>query len=1172
MPASKQNTAEIIIKVLDQASSVFNRIRAVASKSFADTKRQADMASRSMDYMKTIAVGAAAGFGARGAWNWLIDTNSKMEQATIGFETMLGSAEKAQGFLSELESFAAKTPFEFTQLRTAATRMLAFGFASEQVLPTLTAVGDATSALGLGSEGINRVILALGQMRAKNKVSADEMLQLTEAGIPAWEILARAMNKSTAEVMKLSEKGLIPANKAIDALVQGMEQKFPDMMKKQADSMGGIISNLNDLREIAGRKLGAGLFDQIKPMAEDALKSLNKLKDAGKFEEWGRNIGSAFKLAKDNADKFAAAAAAVGAYMVFTKAVEGMAIAVTGYRTSALLATAATNGWTFALTRNPIGLIAVGLSAVIGAIVAYRLNLKETTDSTNELSDANYDLVRSYNQARQATQNTSNSIEENYQAQDALNKKTEEMKKILPDLLRMYGEEQLALDITTGKISENTSEYIRNLAVKASAAQAELERLELEQYLLSQRTDMDPLDEGLERSKLAMQIEAAGKRRDTLSAMFNSAAQQVAKASEQIKKSVQNNIDFGDLEKEEKEKILSIGAAFSQVGEAVAKASRTSLLEAKDTLQDIIDEANKMGAGGLAGQLQEAMSLLPEAVNDKTGEAGRKLLQMLHGVFSEAVGLTGQSATKIQNQYDLALSRISDRFAKLAEDAAEKSKRMSQAMEESLERAGEIRDRMNKDIQEANERYYTETAKVTEKMNEDIKKLNDDFEKTLADRANSLKNWTGLFDEVPKLAKDSLDKMTKNLRDQVDRFSLFYQMLKNLSRRGIDQGLVEELRQMGPKAAPQVLALYQATDEQLQEYVDLWKTRSQLAGEEATDQLEDTRYDMLQAQEKIREDAGRELEKLRTEWQKRLTEIQTDTSERLSEIAEDAKEQGKDFITKLLDGIGQKYPEFKAMIDKLKGDMNITTNQQSIPSELKVGGLFEDLLVKEWKGAITPAEKSKLNNLKQEWYSSYGTKPWEGVTPYNPSAQSPQGGDIWTPTPQQPTQSEMTWQELLEYYRTHILEAEAEISRAGTVYTQKLNDGDITGAKAAHRWADQIRKAIGREMVWDQNTEESPAVHDTYHEGGVVTRHGRRPLTAGEVPIIAKEGEVVSQPAVMDLTRVVDRLDKILNALQGMAGIKFDQLFKVENQHIYTKEDNEGFASRLAREVILASS
>ncbi|MDR9787633.1 MAG: hypothetical protein RJR37_10395 [Peptococcaceae bacterium MAG4] len=44
-----------------------------------------------------------------------IGFNAQMEQARIGFTTMLGSAERAEAFLSDMADFAARTPFEFPE-------------------------------------------------------------------------------------------------------------------------------------------------------------------------------------------------------------------------------------------------------------------------------------------------------------------------------------------------------------------------------------------------------------------------------------------------------------------------------------------------------------------------------------------------------------------------------------------------------------------------------------------------------------------------------------------------------------------------------------------------------------------------------------------------------------------------------------------------------------------------------------------------------------------------------------------------------------------------------------------------------------------------------------------------------------------------------------------------
>jgi len=194
-----------------------------------------------------------------------VDFNSMLQTAQIGFATMLGSAEKAQKFLDDMADFAVKnsTVFEFPGLVEASKRMLAYGFAAEEVLPTLQAVGDTAAAVGSGAVGIDRITLALGQIRAKGKLSAEEMRQLTEAGVPAWEILADAIGKTTAEVMDMASKGLIPAEKAVKMLTQGMTKRFGGMMENMKDTWQGVTSSIKNTWGMLIRDLTSGLFGGV---------------------------------------------------------------------------------------------------------------------------------------------------------------------------------------------------------------------------------------------------------------------------------------------------------------------------------------------------------------------------------------------------------------------------------------------------------------------------------------------------------------------------------------------------------------------------------------------------------------------------------------------------------------------------------------------------------------------------------------------------------------------------------------------------------------------------------------------------------------------------------------------------------------------------------------------
>ena len=192
-----------------------------------------------------------------------VQAAGNFQQVQAAMTNMLGSAERAKNLLGQLQDFAAKTPFEFNDVAAASQKFLAFGFTAEQIIPTLKAVGDAAAGVGLGKEGIDRITLALGQMAAKSKVQSDEMLQLTEAGIPAWQMLADKIGTSVPQAMDMVSKGAVDAQTGLQALVGGMEEKFGGMMDQQAQTITGTWSNMMDGLSQSAIAVGQQISDAL---------------------------------------------------------------------------------------------------------------------------------------------------------------------------------------------------------------------------------------------------------------------------------------------------------------------------------------------------------------------------------------------------------------------------------------------------------------------------------------------------------------------------------------------------------------------------------------------------------------------------------------------------------------------------------------------------------------------------------------------------------------------------------------------------------------------------------------------------------------------------------------------------------------------------------------------
>lgn len=198
-----------------------------------------------------IALGVA--FGAAGTYG--VKVAADFQQTRIAFEGILGSAEEADRRLTELQRFAAGTPFEFKGLAESAQNLLAVGFAADEIVPVMTTLGNVAATLGVGEAEIKGVVRALGQMKGKGKASAEELQQISEQvpGFSAIQAIATDMGISVAEAFEEVAKGAVPADRAISAILKGMEE-FPGAagaMERQSKTLNGVLSTFKDTINIA---------------------------------------------------------------------------------------------------------------------------------------------------------------------------------------------------------------------------------------------------------------------------------------------------------------------------------------------------------------------------------------------------------------------------------------------------------------------------------------------------------------------------------------------------------------------------------------------------------------------------------------------------------------------------------------------------------------------------------------------------------------------------------------------------------------------------------------------------------------------------------------------------------------------------------------------------------
>lgn len=217
----------------------------------------------------------------RGAF---IEASAGVERYTTTLSVMLKSDQLAGTYFRRIQDFAAKTPFEIQNLMQSFISLKNAGFKLGDILPNIRKIGDAASAAPGGlAVGLERVMRAISQIKTKGKLQSGEMtLQLGEAGIPAWDLLAKKVGKTKTELMKMSEAGQLTADKYLQPLIDAMGEKFAGMMERQSQTWEGLTSTLKDNWAIFLQYVGSPIFD----LAKSGLKDLVAFLDTDTFKNF----------------------------------------------------------------------------------------------------------------------------------------------------------------------------------------------------------------------------------------------------------------------------------------------------------------------------------------------------------------------------------------------------------------------------------------------------------------------------------------------------------------------------------------------------------------------------------------------------------------------------------------------------------------------------------------------------------------------------------------------------------------------------------------------------------------------------------------------------------------------------------------------------------------------
>ncbi len=269
-------TTQINITAKDQTSGAF----ASANNNLAGLASSA---------LKTTAGLAGIGLSIAGA----VEAVKGIAQATIQFQqfnsTLLVGTGSAKGAADAISFVRAESQRLGLDLATAADQFAKLSAASrgtslegKATRDIFTSVAQAATVMGLSADQTSGSLLAIQQIISKGTVSAEELRgQLGERLPGAFQIAARAIGVTTAELDKLLRSGSVTAEQLLPALSKELDKTFGSQSEAAAQGLTAQMNRMNtaifDLKIAIGE---SGLINFLSSGIELATKLAGALTSA----------------------------------------------------------------------------------------------------------------------------------------------------------------------------------------------------------------------------------------------------------------------------------------------------------------------------------------------------------------------------------------------------------------------------------------------------------------------------------------------------------------------------------------------------------------------------------------------------------------------------------------------------------------------------------------------------------------------------------------------------------------------------------------------------------------------------------------------------------------------------------------------------------------------------
>lgn len=318
---------------------------------------------------------------------------------------------------------------------------------------------------------------------------------------------------------------------------------------------------------------------------------------------------------------------------------------------------------------------------------------------------------------------------------------------------------------------------------------------------------------------------------------LSKAQEELAESTDNLKKSVKDSAaarkdSLQDVEanRESYKKLSAEIVALSQK-ENKSAADKKNLQKKIQTLNDSVEGLNlayDKNTDSLSHNAEQINARISAMEAESTWEASQKNLLDIEQQRADIGAQLAEIAklrTEWNNASDVSDAKRREELKKLNEQELELQATQA-ALQTEYEQTSAVQQAAAEAMAAAAENGTNRQVIAYENMSEAQKTAIDNMRSKYGEL---LETTTGMFDAIEQKSAISIEQINANLETNRAAIEQWSSNLAILAERGVDQGVLEQLRQMGPEGAAQTQVFVNATDEELAVLQENFRTNAEAA-------------------------------------------------------------------------------------------------------------------------------------------------------------------------------------------------------------------------------------------------------------------------------------------------------------------------------------------------------